>query len=128
MKTIEEKAKAYDEVLGRAKSLVDFCSDNELKTLKFVFPELKENEDDRIRKGIIRNLEYLMNKSEGFVKDELKERIAWLEQQGKPVEINPTEFDLQLNRLLVQFETLTKEELASSLSFYLNVVKKWLSF
>lgn len=114
MKTIEEKAKAYNEVLGRAKSLVDFCSDNELKTLKFVFPELKEYEDDRIRKEI---LDYI-DKSTGC-----KRWVAWLEQQGKPVEINPTEFDLQLNRLLVQFETLTKEELASSLSFYLNVVK-----
>ena len=123
MKTIEEKAKAYDEVLGRAKSLVDFCSDNELKTLNFVFSELKENEDDRIREGIILNLEYSINKSEGFVKDELKERIAWLEKQGKPVEINPSEFDSRLNKLLKQFETLPKEELASSLSFYLNVVQ-----
>ena len=39
--TQEEKAKAYDEVLGRAKSLVDFCSDNELKTLKFVSTKLQ---------------------------------------------------------------------------------------
>ena len=47
--------------------------------------ELKESEDERIRKGIIRNLEYLMDRAEGFVKDELKERIAWLEKQQKPV-------------------------------------------
>lgn len=45
------------------------------------------------------------------------------EKQGEPVEINPSEFDLRLNRLLKQFETLPKEELASSLSFYLNVVQ-----
>ena len=42
-----------------------------------------ENEDERIRKGIIRNLQFLMDRSEGFVKEDLQERIAWLEEQGK---------------------------------------------
>ena len=46
-----------------------------------------------------------------------------LEQQGNPTEINPSEFDLRLNRLLKQFETLPKEELESSLSFYLYVIQ-----
>lgn len=45
------------------------------------------------------------------------------EKQGEQVEINPSEFDLRLNRLLKQFESLPKEELANSLSFYLNVVQ-----
>ena len=45
-----------------------------------------------------------------------------LEQQGNPTKINPSEFDLRLNRLLKQFETLPKEELADTLSFYLDVV------
>ena len=71
MKTIE-KAKAYDEALGRAKGLVDFCSDNELKTLKFVFPELKESEDERIRKEI---LDYV-DKATGC-----QRWVAWLEKQ-----------------------------------------------
>lgn len=53
------------------------------KRLQAFFPELRESEDERIRKGIIRNLEYLADKAEGFVKDELKERIAWLERQGE---------------------------------------------
>lgn len=48
-----------------------------------IFPELKESKEERIRKGIIRNLEYLADRAEGFVKDELKERIAWLEKQDK---------------------------------------------
>ena len=74
MKTIE-KAKAYDEALGRAKGLVDFCSDNELKTLKFVFPELCESDDERIRKEI---LDYI-DKATGC-----KRWVTWLEKQGKP--------------------------------------------
>ena len=36
--------------------------------------------------------------------------------------INPSEFDLQLNRLLKQFESLPNEELVDTLSFYLNVI------
>ena len=51
------------------------------------------------------------------------EAIAWLEKQGGPTEINPSEFESRLNKLLKQFESLPKEELASSLSFYLNVVQ-----
>lgn len=82
-KTDKEKAIAYDEVLGRAKSLVDFCSDNELKTLKFVFPELKENEDERIRNVLIRwiNLESSISFGDtfdGFSKEQI---LAWLEKQ-----------------------------------------------
>lgn len=77
-------------------------------------PELKEYDDEKIRKEILNYID----KATGC-----KRWVAWLEKQGEPVEINPSEFDSQLNRLLVQFETLTKEELASSLSFYLNVVK-----
>ena len=82
MKTIEEKAQAYDEALERANA-AHKDEDRHLKaTLERIFPELKESDDERIRKGIIRNLKYLMDKSQGFVKDELSERIAWLENQA----------------------------------------------
>ena len=90
--TIEEKAKAYDEAIERMKSWArgehPECFTEAQAAAEFIFPELKESEDERIRKGIIRNLEYLANRAEGFVKDELKEKIAWLEKQGeqKPVD------------------------------------------
>ena len=79
------------------------------------------SEDDKIKKGLIQYFnDFNLDTFAGL---DPKKILAWLENQGKPVEINPTEFDLRLNRLLVQFESLTKEELASSLCFYLNVVK-----
>lgn len=53
-----------------------------ITTIYHLFPELIEDEDERIRKGIIRNLQYLMDRSEGFVKEDLQERIAWLEKQN----------------------------------------------
>lgn len=46
-----------------------------------------------------------------------------LEKQDKPVEINPTEFDTRLQALIGKFNSLPKEELIGSLSFWLNVVK-----
>jgi len=85
--------------------------------------EPEESEDEKIRKWIKKELE---NKyvEDGIVNNVLADKaFAWLEKQGEPTDINPSEFDLRLNKLIKQFETLPKEELASSLSFYLNVVQ-----
>ena len=70
----------YKKALERARKVYIPIENN---ILDDIFPELKESEDERIRKGIIRNLEYLAERAEGFVKDELKERIARLEKQGE---------------------------------------------
>ena len=45
--TIEEKAKAYDEALERARDVYTYyCDDREqLRKIEYIFPELKENED-----------------------------------------------------------------------------------
>ena len=87
MENYEEK---YKRALERARiglhdcNLLD-CDDmtrkSAITTIYHLFPELIEDEDERIRKGIIRNLQYLMDRSEGFVKEDLQERIAWLEKQ-----------------------------------------------
>lgn len=113
MDTYEEK---YNEALERAKTLYENAHGMILKKwVEQVFPELAESEDERIRKSLI---DMLKNDEKCYLKE-----IAWLEKQGEPKEINPSEFDSQLNRLLGQFKPLPKEELASSLSFYLNVVQ-----
>jgi len=86
IKSIEEKAKAYDKAISIAKKEFNACGSQNCDATRQIFrlfPELAESEDERIRKGIIRNLEYLADRAEGFVKDELKERIAWLEKQGE---------------------------------------------
>lgn len=45
------------------------------------FPELKENEDERIRKDMIIWLNFIGEASGvGYTEDEIKERIAWLEK------------------------------------------------
>ena len=128
--TYKEKAKAYDEAIRKAAILykasepMSACN----VIIETIFHELKESEEsegEKIREKLIdtfnfydsaMNSPYLL----GIHRNDI---VAWLEKQGEPTEINPSEFDLRLNRLLKQFETLPKEELASSLSFYINVVQ-----
>lgn len=124
--TIEQKAEAYDLALERAKKLYEQGTITE--SLSYVFPELRESEDERIRKALICHISKIsteipvgaLHRINGV---DIPDILAWLEKQGNPTDINPSEFDLRLNKLLKQFETLPKEELASSLSFYLNVVQ-----
>ena len=93
--------------------------------LEEIFPELRESEDERIREAIITLLNTTIKGKRVYsIADTTRsEMVAWLEKQGEPTEINPSEFDLRLNKLLKQFETLPKEELISNLSYYLNVIQ-----
>lgn len=76
--TQKEKARRYDEALEIAKknymSAQDLCKDSKIgilnvfkNTLERIFPELKESEDEEIRKEI----------------DDYNQWIAWLEKQGE---------------------------------------------
>lgn len=80
--TREQKAKAYDKAVKEA-SIAYKDEDKHLKaTLERIFPELKESEDERIRKDII---EMLRNWASVhyITKEQFSERMAWLEKQGK---------------------------------------------
>ncbi len=70
--------KKYKEEVVRATQLWE-CGDITRENLEYIFPELAESEDERIRKEIIQYIKDL-NKS-GYLYDE--EWIAWLEKQGK---------------------------------------------
>lgn len=135
----------YEERLEVAKRLYELSNTEQKTALECIFPELRESEDEKIRKAI---LELVRQSSEILGMQNQSNMLAWLEKQVSPdmvadaylrgcndtekkllekqvnpSDINPSEFDLRLNKLLKQFETLPKEELASSLSFYLNVVQ-----
>ena len=72
--SIKEKAKAYDEAIERAKNLYGNGIAEE------IFPELKESDDEKIRKEIIsilRNAYWTSNKNR------FNELVAWLEKQGE---------------------------------------------
>ena len=85
----EEKAKAYDEALKRAsnihKDAVEMGYNMITKTCEIIFPELKENKDEKIRKVLIGwiNLEpstSFNDTFDGFSKEQI---IAWLEKQDR---------------------------------------------
>ena len=75
--TEKEKAKAYDEAIERAKKLYgDGIAEG-------IFPELKESEDDRIRKWIIDDIRYNINNeplNNSEYKKKAEKAIAWLEK------------------------------------------------
>ena len=84
--TQEEKARAYDKV---SKEVKDFFEGKQkmysdvTQTLEYLFPELKENEDERIRKRLI----VLAKGSLAHTDGEINEMIAWLEKQKSVGEI-----------------------------------------
>lgn len=82
--TQEEKAKAYDEALEKAKDFYKGYKqrDNQLYAddLETIFPELRESEVERIRKAI---LELVRQSSEVLDKQNQNNMIAWLEKQGE---------------------------------------------
>ena len=69
--TEQEKAKAYDDAIERAKKLYGDGITEE------IFPELKEDDDERIKKNCIHFLE--LQKQHHAATFEIEECIAWLE-------------------------------------------------
>lgn len=102
--TQEEKAKAYDEAIKRAKDALNdgTISNNTIAYLQDVFPVLKESEDERIRKDLIAFLEdiWYFGKNTNFDKwdkSDCSDWIDWLEKQGeqKPAWSEKDERNLQ---------------------------------
>jgi len=82
--TQEEKAKAYDEAIERAKEYE--TRNNCLVRPHVIFPELNESEDERMRKGLIAFLEDIWHfgKNANFDKwdkSDCSDWIAWLEKK-----------------------------------------------
>ena len=78
--TENEKAKAYDEALKKA-SAAHKDEDRHLKaTLERIFPELKEDDDEKIKKDLIQWVDEFPDTIwRGHYKNDI---IAWLEEQG----------------------------------------------
>ena len=84
--TQEEKARAYDKALKRAKTLYENANGMILKRwIEQVFPELKESEDEKVREEIVRFIQM-------EVEDEIvgNKWLAWLgKQKGNVGGISP---------------------------------------
>lgn len=66
METIEEKAKAYDEAIERAKAYHrNELTGSKKEMIEYIFPQLAESEDEKIRKKLVQFLTDVKNISEG---------------------------------------------------------------
>ena len=79
--TVEEKAKAYDEAIERAKKLYSNGITEE------IFPELKESKDKKIREAILNGLIDCRDAPDlewsNFGGIHIDDCIDWLENQGE---------------------------------------------
>ena len=86
MKTIEEKAKAYDEALERAEHVKLTNTKEIVAAAEYIFPELKESEDEKIRKQVI---DIIQSLGTGVIPIPVNQDkiLAWLEKQKeqKPI-------------------------------------------
>ena len=81
--TQEEKAKAYDKALKRARLYYcDEVTQVVRDTVSYIFPELKENEDERISREIT---EFILTHRIDTPNDieDTDSWLAWLEKQNK---------------------------------------------
>jgi hypothetical protein len=101
MENYKEKCEQY---LERAKKEIKECGDNQgrINMIKRIFPELRESEDEKIRKDIISFIERNKRPIAPVPSDDTLDRwIAWLEKQGdKSLSTEETE----LNSLAFQTE------------------------
>lgn len=83
--SVEQKAKAYNEALERAKiwqnHLYETNDKDYADELNYIFPELRESEDERIRKRLLTNFSALGKEEWGGLK--VRDICAWLERQGE---------------------------------------------
>ena len=89
MLDITKKARAYDNALKRAKEWMagkygHYDSDTPQEIAEFIFPELKENEDEKMWKAIYNAIKYLETElSWDFLDDvDILDVYAWLEKQS----------------------------------------------
>jgi len=89
----------YEEKLSKAITLHNLASETSHDDIRMVleelFDELKESEDERVRKSIIDLVEKQMPKSENK-----KWMIAWLEKQGKNEKIDEASYRTGIKRVL----------------------------
>ena len=96
MLTQEEKAKAYDEAIERAKQVA--LTEEHKSAAEYIFPQLAESEDEKIRKTLLEY--YTRRRDEGqkdpFVGIPADSVISWLEKQKYEHEVfEPIESTLE---------------------------------
>jgi len=81
--------KKYEEAIKRGLDYIRQTPSTQIVTrqdiFEAIFPEFKESEDERIRKGIIKYLSWIKEKKYLYMPDKIPfdDMVAWLEKQGE---------------------------------------------
>lgn len=82
--TPEQKAKAYDEALEKAKQIiVEYDYDEHNNVFMEIFHELKESEDEKVRKWLISQLKIKSDDTNSDLNIMINKAISWLEKQDE---------------------------------------------
>lgn len=98
--------KKYKEALERARQFSEkpYLEDSK-GIVDYIFPELKESEDEQHRKWILEYLYDGLRKSDEQFKDQFKCAIAWFEKQGEQKPTNTVEPRFKINDKVIHKET-----------------------
>lgn len=95
--------KKYKDALERAKKLQETCDSTAVVGwCEYLFPELAESEDERIRKGLIKAVSFMLKG--GVLKDTdvtREEALAWLEKQKDYIKLPDSTYTS--NRDVIEF-------------------------
>lgn len=91
MKTIEEKAKAYDSIIEKANKMHSENCDACKTCIEELIPELAESEDEKIRKALIGELNTYFDKDTKIDGFSIERIIAWLEKQSSITKLSEEE-------------------------------------
>lgn len=82
----------YKEALERARDMLSY-KEVRREDMEYIFPELKESKDEKIRKAIYNALKYLETvQSWDFLDIDISDAYAWLEKQGEQIDIANKEY------------------------------------
>ncbi len=106
--SIKEKAKRYDEAIKKARNIVNSINVGLIGKNSFeaVFPELKESDDEKIRKALRERIIRYDPNNEILIKEEgisQRQFIDWIENQNKktePIAGFVSEFERQVSHLI----------------------------
>lgn len=117
--TQEEKAKAYDKALLIVKSKIKNNKNHVLyeDDIIEIFPELKESEDEKIRKDIAT---FIFN-----YKGDIKDRAKWMNYLGAKISFVEKQ-DKQKNTWSEEDEKMVKDIIAAIDSLYYHGMVNWL--
>ena len=118
-----------EDKLKEAQMLYETANADQRYVLERLFPELKETEDEKIRKDLITFLDEIwhLGKNANFDKwdkSDCSNWIAWLEKQGEQKPVEWSEYDEHKVKDIIYFLNSAKKHYASTVE--LDACVRWL--